>query len=52
MFQMKQTLSSQRREYTSVTVVQLRAQAPEGVIVLPAGLLSFKQHGVWEYHAL
>ena len=36
----------------SVTVVELRAQPPEGVVVLPAGLLSLKQHGVWEHHAL
>lgn len=38
--------------YASVTVVELGAQSPEGVVILPAGLLPFEQHGVWEHHAL
>lgn len=41
-----------RLQRTSVTVVKLRAQPPEGVVIMPAGLLSFKEHGLWKHHAL
>lgn len=57
MFQMKHKTSSQQwdslqLQCASVTVVKLRAETPEGVVILPAGLLALKQHGVWEQNAL
>lgn len=49
---MKQEVSSQRGG-ASVTVVELRAKPPEGVVILAAArLFSIKQHGVGEHHAL
>lgn len=49
---MEQEASSQRGG-ASVTVVELRAKPPEGVVILAAAcLFSIKQHGVWDLHAL
>lgn len=57
MFQMKQknvhsVMGVIYLQCASVAVVELRAQPPEDVVVLPAGLLAFEEHGVWEHHTL